>query len=321
MTKTTSKVKNQITELLNIEYPVIQAAMVWLTSAEFVAAVSSAGGLGVLASNAGQTEQATGPKDAAEKMRQQIQKVRQITDKPFAVNYILPTFDKERSYDYSYSLLDVILAEKVEIVVLISHGDSSDSSSIKRLQQAGIKILFRDISPTLESALAAEKLGVDALIITGHEAGGHLSEHQISTQILLSQILKAINLPVIAAGGIYDAKTAHAAFAMGAQAVYIGTRFINTIESPASMVCKEAIIGTSFDDLVIINSPVGQLRVIGKYNLDRQILASPQEYIGSFRHMLLGNKEPGYICVSQSAGAINDIISCKALITEIMSEV
>ncbi|WVD66668.1 nitronate monooxygenase [Orbus sturtevantii] len=253
-------------------------------------------------------------------MRQQIQKVRQITNKPFAVNYILPTFDKESSFDYSYSLLEVILEENVEIVVLINYGDNSDQSSIKRLQAAGIKILFRDISPTVEKALAAEKLGVDALIITGHEAGGHLSEHQISTQALLSQVLKVVNIPVIAAGGIYDGKTAHAAFAIGAQAVYMGTRFINTIESPASIECKDAIISAREEDLVVLNAPFGRLRVIGKYNLERQILTSPEHYIGSFKHMLLGKKSSGYICVSASAASINNIISCQELIKEVMSE-
>lgn len=312
--------QSRITSLLNIQYPVIQAAMTWLTSAELVASVSIAGGLGVLGPNAGQTEHAKNASDAAEKMRNEIQKVKAMTDKPFAVNYILPLSGDKKSLEYASTLLNVIIEEKVKIAVVVSYGNESDMTSIKQLKKAGIKILYRDISPTVTKALAAEKIGADALIVTGHEAGGHLSKHQISTLVLLSQVIDAVNIPVIAAGGIYDAKTAKAAFAMGAQGVYMGTRFINTLECPASQSCKEAIIAVNSEELVVISEPLVHVRVIAKRNKHGQFLTTPEDYIGSFRQsMLLGDVDNAFICVSESAGAIHNIISCQELIEEVMA--
>lgn len=306
---------SRITKLLGIQYPVIQAAMNWLTSAEFVAAVSKAGGLGVLGPNAGQTEFATSALDAAEKMSTQIRKVKQLTDRPFAVNYILPIHGNDKSIAYADSLLDVILAEGIKAVVMVSYGDESDHSSFQRLKDVGIKILYRDISPTVSRALHAQEMGVDALIVTGHEAGGHLSRYQIGTSVLLSQVIEAVSLPVIAAGGIYDEKTARAAFIIGAEGVYMGTRFINTTECPASILCKEAIMAVHSEDLVILTEPFGQFRVIGKQNDDHKMLTSA----GIFRQsMLLGDMDNAYICVSESAGGIHNIISCQALIEEVM---
>lgn len=310
---------SRITTLLGIQYPVIQAAMTWLTSAEFVAAVSKAGGLGVLGPNAGQRELATSAIDAAEKMRAQIRKVKQLTDKPFAVNYILPNRNNDESYTYAGLLLDIILEENVGVVVMVSHGDESDKSSFKRLKDARVKILYRDTSPTVQRALQAQKMGVDAVIVTGYEAGGLLSHYQISTHVLLSQVIEVVSIPVIAAGGIYNAKTAKAVFAIGAEGVYMGTRFINTFECPAAQRCKETIITVRSEDLVILTKSTSQLRVIGKRNDGHKMQLNTEVNIGHFRQsMLLGDVDNAYICVSESAGGIHNIISCQALIEEIM---
>lgn len=309
---------SKITKLLNIQYPVIQAAMTWLISAELVSAVSNAGGLGVLGPNAGQTEQAPNASTSLERMRTEIRKAKTLTNKPFAINYILPTLGDESSTQYAQALLEIMIEEKIEIAIVVSHGSESDTSSIKDLKSAGIKILFRDTSPTVNNALDAVKLGIDALIITGYEAGGYLSKYGTSTLVLLSQVIDVVKIPVIAAGGIYDAKTASAAFAMGAQGVYMGTRFINTIECPALQYCKEAIIKTNSEELIVMSD--ASVRVIPKKQQVHQTPTSHNAYIGRFRQgMLLGDIENGYICVSESVGGIHNIITCQELIEEIIS--
>lgn len=313
-------VDSRVTKLLNIQYPVIQAAMTWLTSAEFVAAVSQGGGLGVLGPNAGQKEKARNPLDAAEKMREQIKKAKVLTNNTFAVNYLLPMKGNDTTIRYAELILNVLCEEEVDAVIAVSYGEESEHSSIEKLKHAGIKVIYREISPTVKNSVKAQDLGVDALIITGHEAGGYLSHYRISTLTLLPQVTDAVNLPVIAAGGIFNAKTANAAFAMGAEGVYMGTRFINTFECPADDRCKEEIIRVSSQELWESSTPSGFVRLSSS---KKKTDASPNkktDYIDGFRRgMLLGDLENAFICVSESAGGIHNIVSCEDLIKEVMS--
>lgn len=313
-------VDSRVTKLLNIQYPVIQAAMTWLTSAEFVAAVSQAGGLGVLGPNAGQKEKARNAIDAAEKMREQIQKVRVLTNKPFAVNYLLPIKGNDTTFRYAEPILNVLCEENVDAVIAVSYGEESEHSSIEKLKHAGIKVIYREISPTVKNSVKAQGLGVDALIITGHEAGGYLSQHRISTLTLLPQVTDVVSLPVIAAGGVFDAKTARAAFSMGAEGVYMGTRFINTFECPADDRCKKEIIRVSSQELWESSTPSGLVRLSsGRGNVETT-LNTKTDYIDGFRRgMLLGDLENAFICVSESAGGIHNIVSCEDVIKEVMA--
>ena len=313
--------QSRVTSLLNIQYLVIQAAMTWLTSAEFVAAVSEAGGLGVLGPNAGRTEKLVDPVEVAENMRQQIQKVRTLTNKPFAVNFLFPVTGDELSFKYADLILDVLCEEKVDAVVAVSYDGQPDLEYIHKFKESGIKVLYRDISPTVEGALAAEKAGVDALIVTGHEAGGHLSHHRISTLALLPQVTDTVHIPVIAAGGIYNAKTAKAAFAMGAEAVYMGTRFINTYECPAHEFCKQEIIKVNSEQLWEISESFGRIRVIPNDNINNKEPKAVGFYLDGFRKgMQQGDIDNGFICISESVGGIHNIVSCKELIMEVMAE-
>lgn len=178
----------RLQKLLGIETPVIQASMVWLNSAELAAAVSNAGGLGVLGPNAGRKNANGGIASTVEDFRQEIKKTRQLTHKPFAINYLLPIEGVEISFQYAEPLLEVILQEKVNIVITSGKDITKGERYIKRLKEAGVIVIHREISPTVANSILAEKMGVDAIIVTGHEAGGHLSEHRISTLTLLPRL-------------------------------------------------------------------------------------------------------------------------------------
>lgn len=313
---------SRITTLLGIRYPVIQASMVWLNSAELAAAVSNAGGLGVLGPNAGQHEVTHDGEEAAERMREQIRKTRALTGKPFAINYLLPIRGLELSTKYAEPLFRILQEENVRLV--ITSGDSTEEGDrqIKRFKEEGYVIIHRDLSPTVESAIHAESLGVDALIVTGHEAGGHLSEHRISTLAHVPQIVAAVSIPVIAAGGIIDGRGVKAALGMGAEGVYMGTRFITVTESPASERAKALLLNTKSEDLVELETPVGTMTTIPTgHNIPAEmtdLTKIGQRYVGGIkRGMLDGDLENGFITVSEAVGGITAIRTSKEVIDEI----
>lgn len=307
--------KTRVSELLGIEHPVIQAPMVWLTSAGLVAAVSEAGGMGVLGPNAGQTTKTTDPAETAKRFRNEIRKTRSLTSRPFAVNFLLPIDGVDISYRYAEPLLQVILEEKVGVVITVGQDIGKGLTYIRMLNEAGVIVIHRELSPTVENALEAEKAGVDAFIVTGHEAGGHLSEHRISTLVLLPQITDALSIPVIAAGGIYNAKTAAAARAAGAEGVYAGTRFIMTHESPAAAAAKQAILKVRSQDLIEVGTPGAMARIIAP---KPGAGATQSDGISATKTgMLDGDLDNGIVCVSESAGGIANIVSAREIVLEL----
>ena len=307
--------KSRIGNLLGIAFPVIQAPMLWITSAQLVAAVSEAGGLGVLGPNAGQTTVTTDPAETAERFRQEIRKTRALTSKPFGVNFLLPMEGEEASFAYPESIFPVILEEKVDAVISVGKNINNGLAYIRKFKEAGITVLHRELSPTVENSREVESAGVDALIITGHEAGGILSEHRISTPIIVSQVTEIVRIPVIAAGGIYNRKTAGAAREFGADGVYAGTRFIATSECPAAAEAKAAIVKTRSEDLLELRTPGGMARVIPVPGLDltRNIDGSSSTKIA----MLDGDLENGLVCVSESAGGIKEIVPAADVVKEL----
>ncbi|MDY0939638.1 MULTISPECIES: NAD(P)H-dependent flavin oxidoreductase [Priestia] len=317
--------KNRITELLDIEYPIISAAMTWVTSAEFVSAVSNAGGMGVLGPNAGQTEKSSSPEDTAERLRKEIQKVKQLTDKPFAVNYIFP-MDNNTEDPFTNAIFDILVEEKVKNVIAI--GQKVIQKEVNRLKKHNINIIYRDLSPTVQKLVEAGKSGVDALIATGYEAGGHMSDYKISTLSIVPQVTSLVEIPVIAAGGIIDGKGALAAFAMGAEGVYMGTRFIATKENPASEATKQAILNVKSEEFIEFKSGIGHLRTIptvaGKKAFELINQGKPEEaykyYGNGFKvGMLDGDLVNGTISLSEAAGGIKEIKTCAEVINEIMN--
>lgn len=243
--------RTALTELLNIEYPIIQGAMAWVSESNLVAAVANAGATGVIA---------LGGRDV-EWTRNEIRACKELTDKPFGVNLMLMADNKDE-------LLTVIIEEKPAFVTL---GAGNPVPYIKPLQEAGIKVI--PVVPSLKLAKRVEEAGADAIIIEGMEAGGHIGSQ--TTMALMENILPEINIPVIVAGGIVDGRGLAAALIMGAQGAQMGSRFILAEECKAHPNMKNAIIKATDTDSVVTGllSGHGGVRSLRSEFTDRYIAA------------------------------------------------
>jgi enoyl-[acyl-carrier protein] reductase II len=225
--------KTRVCELLGIDYPVLQAPMNWITGAELAAAVSEAGGLGIIGPNAGATTVTEDVEETGERLRQQIRKARSLTGKPFGVNITSASAALRPGNDsFSDKCTRVVIEEGVPIAVLT--GDSPEICT-KKLKDAGIKVLHRSLPVSVEIARKAEQAGIDAFIAVGFEGGGHTGCYKIPTFVLVPQMVDALHIPVIAGGGIVDGKGMAAALALGAEGVYMGTAFLVATECPPAL--------------------------------------------------------------------------------------
>lgn len=224
---------NRITEMLGIKYPIIQGAMQDVAKAGLVAAVSNAGGLGVLASG----------QDTPEQVREEIRKVKELTDKPFAVNLMF--LNKKVP-----EIVDVVIEEGVRIVTT---GAGTPKLYMPKLKEAGIKVM--PVIPNVKIAKKMEELGVDAVIAEGMESGGHIGT--MTSQTLWPQVVDAVKIPVIAAGGIADNRGVKAALAMGAEGVQCGTIFSISKESPVGDNWKKVIIESKDTSIGVIGIKMG----------------------------------------------------------------
>lgn len=297
--------RTALCDLLGISYPIIQGGMAWVATGELAAAVSAAVGLGVIgAGNA--------PPEA---VRQEIRKVRERTDRPFGVNiyYMSP---------YVEELIDLVCAEKVPVVTT---GAGNPGKHLPKLKAAGVKVIPVVASVALAKRL--ERLGVDALVAEGMECGGHIGE--IATMPLVPQIVDAVHIPVIAAGGIADGRGLAAALALGAAGVQMGTRFICTEECTVHPNYKEAVLKAGDRDAVVTGMPGHYVRVL-KNKLTRQFEelaargASWEEMdrlgAGKLRAAVEGDAEYGSLMAGQSAALVREIKPAAAIIEEVMAE-
>ncbi len=237
--------KTRITELLGIQHPIILAAMAWIGDVNLAVAVTEAGGLGTLGPNAGQVEVTTDVHETGERLREQIRQVRSLTDKPFAVNFVVgvPGLDRE----FSDRCVEIGIEERVPIAI-VSQGDPKVYT--QRLKDSGMIVLHT--SSSAEHAKKAEEAGVDAVIATGLEGGGHSGFFEVTTFCLVPQMADALKIPVIAAGGVGNARGLVAALSLGAEGVYMGTRFIATKECHAHPNVKKLILDSNETSSVAI---------------------------------------------------------------------
>ncbi|SCP94858.1 NAD(P)H-dependent flavin oxidoreductase [Anaerobium acetethylicum] len=322
--------QNRVTEILNIKYPVIQASMSWITSAELAAAVSNAGGMGILGPNAGQTTLTIDSVETAERMRHEIRKTKELTDKPFAVQYFIP-FPGD-TQGFSSRVLQVIREEGIKNLLVLGMSLGNEAEEVRNLKNEGFTIIYRDLNPTVESAMNIEAAGADIIIATGYDEGGGLPVHAIGTMTIVPLIADAIDIPVLAAGGIVDNRGVKASMILGAEGVYIGTRFVASKECPASDISKQDILNAKTTDLVEFKAMPAWRSTPHKlslelYNMD-QNGASSEEInkrmgsIGGIRAgMLEGNLDNGINSVSNAIELIKDINSCKEIIEELMRDV
>jgi enoyl-[acyl-carrier protein] reductase II len=295
--------KTKICDLLGIDYPILQGGMLWLATAELAAAVSNAGALGVVSPLAGMERHA----DPAENFKKQLQKAKELTSKPFGVNIPL-------DLQYSGILIDLILQEKIGIVITAA-GDPGYYTEL--LREEGVKVLH--LAGSVGQARHAEECKVDAVILEGVEAGGHIGFSQVPLFSLIPQAADVLSVPIIAAGGIADARGVVAALALGAEGVQLGTRFVVVEESIAHEKYKKAIIDAKDTDTVITCRkmlPTRSLKTpFSKKLLELEDSGASAEDIRNFlgysrarRGQIEGNLEEGEAFCGSSAGLIKEII-------------
>lgn len=296
-------VKNRVTELLNIKYPILEGGMAWVGTAKLAAAVSNAGGLGTIGS---------GNMDA-KLLKNQIDTIRKLTDKPFAINVIMLNPHIEE-------IIELIIREKVPVAIL---GAGNSSKYIPKLREKGIKTLAVVSSENLASRL--ENAGAQAIIGEGMECGGHIGD--VTTMVLVPKLAEMLSVPVIAAGGIADGKGAIAAFSLGAEGIQMGTRFIATYECEAHENYKKKIIDAGIRDTIITGQKMGHPARIIKTKFGKKIAkveaSSPEEaeeaLVGSLmKAFVYGDEERGSFMAGQSSGLINEIKSVKDVIEDTM---
>jgi enoyl-[acyl-carrier protein] reductase II len=323
---------NRICQILGIEKPVIQGPLSWLTDARLVAAVSNAGGLGVLGPNAGLTADTavSTPEETAEKMREEIRKTKRLTEKPFGVN-LIPTAVNDV---WTGPILQVVKEEGVRVVVYTGYGEGSIIPALfSELKEAGIAIIYRDINPTPENTRLAEEMGADIIVATGFDEGGTLPATVLGTFSIVPLIADAVkHVPVMAAGGITDNRTARAAHALGAEGVFAGSVFISTEESRVPQGVKEKIVAANGLDLRLFRTVPHYYRALPGRLADKLATmdkagASNEELgkaMGGLRGlrlgMLEGNTDEGYIALGTGIGNIRSVKSVAEIVNALTVE-
>jgi enoyl-[acyl-carrier protein] reductase II len=316
--------KNRICELLGIRYPIIQAPMNWVSGADLVAAVSNAGGLGTLGPNAGSQDITLDVELTGERIRAQIKKIKRLTEAPFAVN-IVAGFGE--ALIYSQKVVDVVIEEQVPVAV-VSVGRPETYTQV--LKGAGIKVLHA-IS-TARHGKKAQEAGVDAVICEGFEAGGHKGFTELTTFVLTPMVSDAVSIPVVAGGGIGDARGVLAALALGADGIYMGTRFMVTRESASHHNVKEAVVGSQ--DVCTVSVPKDFMlardlanKFTQQYMNMRNAGAGAEElnnYLnerGQYQSQYLGEAEEAEICCGQVAGLINNVPSAGEVMSDVIGNI
>ena len=309
--------KTRITELFGIQHPIIQGGMHFVGFAELAAAVSNAGGLGIIT---GLTQRT--PEDLAK----EIARCRAMTDKPFGVNLtFLPVVSAPDYPGYVKAIID-------GGVKVVETAGNNPQKWLPPLQEAGIKVIHKCTS--VRHALKAETIGVDAMSIDGFECGGHPGEDDVPNMILLPRAQETLKVPFVASGGMADARSLVAALAMGAEGMNMGTRFMATKEAPIHENVKQAIVAASELDTRLVMRPLRNTeRVLTNAGVER--LLEKERTLGSAitfadiapevaglypRIMLEGQMEIGAWSCGMVAGLINDIPTCKELIDRIMAD-
>lgn len=301
--------KNRITALYGIEYPIIQAGMVWVSGHRLASAVSNAGGLGLIGSGS----------MTPELLKEHIRRTKETTTRPFGVNIPLLRGDADQ-------LVQTVIDEGVNIVFTSA---GHPAKFLARLKSARCRVTH--VTATVKQALKAESEGCDAIVAEGFEAGGHNGINELTTLTLVPQVVDAVHLPVIAAGGIADGRGLAASLALGAEGVQIGTRFAATIESSAHQTYKESIVRAEDTGTFLTLKRVTPVRLLLTPFAKKAIEA---EQKGATREELLdllgkgrerkgifeGDLEEGEFEVGQSSGLVHEILPAAEVVRKIMEE-
>jgi len=307
--------KTRITEMLGIEYPIIQGPMLWLSRAELVSAVSNAGGLGIISSVTFST---------VAELRQEIKKTKSMTDKPFAVNVTLMPAEHPVNFG------EYITTAIEEGVTIIETSGQSPEPYIKLLKDAKVKVMHRATS--VRHSRTAERVGVDAVTIDGFEAAGHPGMDDVGSLVLIPATVDALRIPVIAAGGIGDARGLVAALALGAEGVLMGTRFMVSKECPAHPKIKEWLLQRSETDTMMLLRSIRNAERAVKTDYTQRVLemenkgATLEELIplirGAKQKVAYTSGEVGdaVMTAGQVVGLIHEIPSVSEIIEGMVNE-
>ena len=319
---------NRVCEILGIEKPIIQGPLNWLTNGKYVAAVSAAGGLGVLGINAGQEVSATTIEETIENMRREINVVRSITDKPFGIN-IAPSSDIGEGDIFTGPMVDLMVEEKVPVAVCV--GEFWPGWTAK-FHENGITVVFRHATPTVENTKRAIDGGADLIVATGFDEGGTIPERAIGTFSIVPLVVDAAEnrVPVMAAGGIVDERGARAAFALGAEGLYVGTGFMMAEESPLAANMKEAGLKADATDLIMYRTipayyrslpgelPDQLLQMSKDGASEEEIYKAQHAYVGMRDGMLFGDLSRGYCSFGLGISFIDKIEPVATIMDRLM---
>ena len=299
--------KTKITELLGIEYPIVQGGMAWVADEHIASAVSNAGGLGLIG----------GANAPGEVVRGMIRKCRELTDKPFGVNVMLMS-------PYAEDVAKVVVEEHVQVVTT---GAGMPGKYIPVWKAAGIRVI--PVVASVGLARMMEKAGADAVVAEGMESGGHIGA--ATTMTLVPEVVDAVGIPVIAAGGIADGRGMAAAFLLGAEGIQMGTRFVASVEANVHQSYKERIVAAKDIDSVVTGTRFGHpIRCI-RNQMTREYLKEEEagksfeelEYLtlgGLRRAVQEGDVKNGSVMAGQSAGLIHDIKPCKEILADMTAQ-
>lgn len=315
----TSTIKTAVTEMLGIEYPIIQGCMQWIARAQLVAAVSEAGGLGMISSSTFQN---------AEDLRKEIRLVKEKTCKPFAVNLtLMPSLVVP---DYA-GYIRVCREEGVKVMETAGRPPKEDM--VKAIKDAGMVLIHK--CTTVKHALKAQSIGADMVVADGCECAGHPGENDITTMVLTPRCVEMLDIPVIAAGGIGTGRQMAAALMLGGEGVYLGTRFLLSQECPVLPAVKNYMAenATEMDTIILLRSFTNSTRMF-KSEVAKRVYAKEQEHC-EFKDvqedvagktackMFFENGDimgTGTICMGQTAGLIHDVPTCREIIEGMMKE-
>lgn len=300
--------KTRITELLGCEYPIIQGGMAWIAEHKLASAVSNAGGVGLIA----------GGNAPIDYLREQIRLCKEKTDKPFGVNIMLMS-------DNADDLAQLVIDEGVSVVTT---GAGNPGKYVSAWKEAGVKVI--PVVPSVALAKRMERAGADAVVAEGTESGGHIGEN--TTMCLVPQVVDAVSIPVIAAGGIADGRGMAASFMLGAEGVQIGTRFLASEECQIHQTFKDLVVKAKDTDNIVTGRYTGHPCRNIKTKFAKQLAngekdgsLSPDEFekltVGALRRAVVdGDVESGSFLCGAIAGMVNEVKPCDAIVKEIIEQ-
>ena len=302
MTAAPDPVSNRLTTLLGVDYPIVQAPMGWIARSSLASAVSNAGGLGIIETSSGELDV----------IREEIVRMRDLTDKPFGVN-IAQLFVRDPA------IVDFVVQQGVRFVTT-SAGDPRQYT--QQLKSAGLTVFH--VVPTLSAALKAVEAGVDGLVVEGGEGGGFKNPRDVATMVLVPLVASKVDVPIIAAGGMCDGVSMAAAFALGAEGIQMGTRMVSSAESPVHRNWKEAILSGAETDTVFLNRlsrpGLRAMRTERTTQLERQEHVPLSEMSRAMDLYFGGDMEAAIALTGQVMGRIESVEPVSDIIRQTMIE-